>query len=167
VGEPDWVPVQVVGVRVVGEETVVLLLDGVDGLVVPISVGRAEAAAIATAQAGVVPPRPMTHDLLRDVLEAIGVRLERVEIARLEHGVFHAELVLQDDLRVDSRASDAVALALRCDAQVWCAASVLAQAGVQVQVKASEEDVAQFREFLDHVSADDFDMPPAEGEDHS
>jgi hypothetical protein len=164
VGEPDWVPVQVVGVRAAGDETVVLLLDGFDGVVVPISVGRAEGAAIATAQAGVVPVRPMTHDLMRDVLVALGAHLERVEIARLEHGVFHAELVLDGGRRVDSRASDAVALALRCAAPVWCSADVLAAAGVEVQVTASEADLEEFREFLEQVTADDFDAPGESGD---
>jgi hypothetical protein len=163
VDESAWVPVEVVGVRAAGEETIVLLLDGVDGLVVPIVVGRGEATAIASAQAGIVPARPMTHDLLRDLLQALGGRLDRVEIARLDHGVFHAELVLAGGVRVDSRASDAIALALRCGAPVMCAASVVGAAGIEVQVTASESDVEEFREFLEHVSADDFDVPPPTG----
>lgn len=161
--ESAWVPVEVVGVRAAGDETIVLLLDGVDGLVVPIVVGRGEATAIAAAQAGIAPPRPMTHDLLRDVLVALGGRLDRVEIAHLEHGVFHATLVLAGGVRVDSRASDAIALALRCGAPVMCAAEVVGAAGIEVQVAASESDVEEFREFLDHVSADDFDRPPSTG----
>jgi bifunctional DNase/RNase len=155
-----WVPVQLVGVRAADDETVVLLLDGVAGLLVPILVGRSEAAAIAAAQAGLVPPRPMTHDLLRSVIDALGARLDRVEIARLEHGVFFAELVFADGSRVDSRASDAIALALRARCPILCASGVLQTAGVTVQVSPSEDDIEEFREFLDEVSADDFGTAP-------
>jgi len=157
-----WIPVQLVGVRAADDETLVLLLDGVDGLLVPILVGRSEAAAIAAGQAGLVPPRPMTHDLLRAVIETLGGRLDRVEIARLEHGVFFAELVFSDGRRVDSRASDAIALALRARCPMLCAAGVLATAGVNVQVSPSQVDLEEFREFLDEVSADDFGTAPEE-----
>jgi bifunctional DNase/RNase len=154
------VPVQVVGVRAADDETVVLLLDGVDGRLVPIMIGRAEAAAIAAAQAGLVSPRPMTHDLLRSVIDSLGARLTRVEITRLDHGVFYAELVFDDGHRVDSRASDAIALALRSRCPVLCAAGVITAAGVSVQVKTQEEDMDEFRRFLDQVTADDFETAP-------
>jgi uncharacterized protein len=152
-----WVPVQVVGVRAGDDETVVLLLDGVDGILIPIAVGRPEAAAIAAARAGVTPPRPMTHDLLVSVVRAWGTTLVRAEIARLEHGIFHADLVFSDGTRIDSRASDAIAVALRLEAPVLCAQLVVEEAGVAVQVSPSEDDMVRFRDFLDQVSADDFD----------
>lgn len=161
--EQEWVPVQVIGVRAADDETVVLLLDGVDGLLVPILVGRPEAAAIAAARAGLVPSRPMTHDLLTAVIGLLGGRLTRVEIARLEQGVFFAELVFSDGGRVDSRASDAIALALRAGCPVLCSAAVLTEAGVTVQVSASDEDVAEFRDFLEQVNADDFEAAPDDG----
>ncbi|MCL2466312.1 MAG: bifunctional nuclease family protein [Micrococcales bacterium] len=155
-----WVPVQLVGVRAADDETVVLLLDGVAGLLVPILVGRSEAAAIAAAQAGLVPPRPMTHDLLRSVIDTLGARVERVEIVRLEHGVFFAELVFADGTRVDSRASDAIALALRARCPILCASGVLHTAGVTVQVSSAQDDLEEFREFLEDVKAADFDTAP-------
>ncbi|MCL2422625.1 MAG: bifunctional nuclease family protein [Micrococcales bacterium] len=155
-----WVPVQLVGVRAADDETVVLLLDGVAGLLVPILVGRSEAAAIAAAQAGLVPPRPMTHDLLRSVIDTLGARVERVEIIRLEHGVFFAELVFSDGTRVDSRASDAIALALRARCPILCASGVLQTAGVTVQVSSVQDDLEEFREFLEDVRADDFATAP-------
>ena len=113
--DAELIPVEIVGVRqhLADDEIVVLLLDPDSELLVPILIGPTEASAIASAQAGIVPPRPMTHDLLRDVLIATGSGLTRVEITRLEEGVFHAELVLRTGPRVDSRASDAIALALR------------------------------------------------------
>ena len=90
------IQVEVVGVRthVGDDETVVLLLDPQSGLLVPILIGQAEASAIATAQAGIVPPRPMTHDLLKQALLAAGTSVRRVEITQLVDGVFHAALVL-------------------------------------------------------------------------
>ncbi|GCE76473.1 bifunctional nuclease family protein [Cellulomonas biazotea] len=154
----ELVQVEVVGVRqhLADDEIVVLLLDPDSELLVPILIGAAEASAIASAQAGIVPPRPMTHDLLRDVLVATGSGLTRVEITRLEDGVFHAELVLQTGPRVDSRASDAIALALRFGCPVMCAAEVVAVAGVEVRTTATEQDLERFRRFLDVVTPDDF-----------
>lgn len=157
--EPEMVPVEVVGVRthLADDEIVVLLLDPDAALLVPILIGPAEASAIASAQAGIVPPRPMTHDLLRDALVAAGAPVDHVEITHLEEGVFHAELVLTGGRHVDARASDAIAVALRFAAPVLCSAEVVALAGVEVRPAASEEDLAEFREFLDHVSAEDFE----------
>jgi uncharacterized protein len=162
----DLVEVEVLGVRrhPDDEELVVLLLEPIGELVVPISIGPVEAAAIATAQAGIVPPRPMTHDLLRSVLDTLGTRLTRVEITELTGGIFHAALVLGEEERVDARASDALALAVRMDCPVWCAVDVLAQVGVEAQVTdgpgidgtESEDEVERFREFLDQVEPEDF-----------
>lgn len=150
--------VEVVGVRthVGDDETVVLLLDPESGLLVPILIGPAEAGAIAAAQAGIVPPRPMTHDLLKSSLVAAGATVRRVEITQLLDGVFHAALVLGTGRRVDSRASDAIAMALRFECPVMCAAQVLADAGVEVRAVSAEQEVEEFREFLDRVSAEDF-----------
>lgn len=166
--EDDLVELDVLGVRrhPADDELVVLLLEPVGELVVPIAIGAAEAGAIATAQAGVVPPRPMTHDLLRDVLASLGVRVRQVEITELVGGVFHAALVLGEDaLRVDARASDAIALAVRVGCPVMCATDVLAEVGLEAAPVTEEEaegatpdeQVAQFRAFLDHVQPDDFE----------
>ncbi|KSW28177.1 bifunctional nuclease family protein [Cellulomonas sp. B6] len=153
------VPVEVVGVRthLADDEIVVLLLDPDAALIVPILIGPAEATAIASAQAGIVPPRPMTHDLLRDALVAAGAPVGHVEITHLDEGVFHAALVLTTGRRVDARASDAIAVALRFECPVLCSAEVVALAGVEVRPAANEEDLAEFREFLDQVSAEDFE----------
>lgn len=166
--------VEVVGVRThVGDgETVVLLLDPDSGLLVPILIGPAEASAIAAVQAGITPPRPMTHDLLKEVLLAAGETVRRVEITQLLEGVFHAAVVLGSGQRVDSRASDAIAVALRFGCPVLCAQDVLGAAGVEVRVataeqeegEQSEEDIEEFREFLDRVSAEDFATGDEPGE---
>ncbi|MGV8977467.1 MAG: bifunctional nuclease family protein [Cellulomonas sp.] len=154
----ELVTVEVIGVRqhLVDDEIVVLLLDPAAELFVPILIGPAEATAIASAQAGVVPRRPMTHDLLCDVLAAVGESLSQVEITSLENGVFHAALVLGSGARVDSRASDAVALAVRVGCPVLCAAEVVAVAGVEASPGPAEQELERFREFLDQVSPEDF-----------
>ena len=160
------VQVEVVGVRthVGDDETVVLLLDPQSGLLVPILIGQAEASAIATAQAGIVPPRPMTHDLLKQALLAAGTSVRRVEITQLVDGVFHAALVLGSGRRVDSRASDAIAVALRFECPVLCAEQVLSTAGVEVQAVSAEDDIEEFRDFLDRVSAEDFETGEEPGD---
>lgn len=155
--DAPMVPVEVVGVRQQQDrEIVVLLLDSAAELAVPIVIGAREASAIAMAQAGVATPRPMTHDLLRDLLEAVGVGLERVEIVALDDGVFFAELVLTTGVRLDSRSSDAIALAVRTGSPVLCSAEIVAAAGVEVVDHSQQREVERFRDFLDHVTAEDF-----------
>ena len=159
------VPVEVLGVRQQqrDQEIVVLLLDAAADLAVPIVIGAREASAIAMAQAGLVTPRPMTHDLLRDLLGAVGVELERVEIVALDGGIFFAELVLSNGVRLDSRASDAIALAVRTESPVLCSAEIVAAAGVEVVDVEQQREVEKFRDFLDHVTAADFTKPTGTG----
>lgn len=153
------IPMDVVGVRLhlPDNEIVVVLAEQGGSRLVPILVGPREGGAIASAQAGVVPPRPLTHDLLRDVLATLGVDLVRVEIVALLDGVFYASLVLSTGQTVDSRASDAIALALRTDSPVLCAADVVDQAGVTLGDEDAEEEVERFRAFLDEVTPEDFE----------
>lgn len=154
----DPVVVDVLGVRrqLPADDVVVLLLDGEGRRVLPIAVGVWEGRAIATAHAGVTPERPMTHDLLAAALVAAGTAVAHVEIVALERGVFHAEVVLTNGARVDSRASDAIALAVRVKAPVLCAERVLADVGVPVEDRETEREVEEFRTFLDAVSPEDF-----------
>jgi bifunctional DNase/RNase len=158
----ELIPLDVAGVRrhLPAEDLVVLLLDPVGRLVLPIVVGSAEATSIAVAIEGVVPLRPLTHDLLCKVLEATGNELDHVEITQLVDGVFHAVLVLASGVRVDSRASDAIGVAVRTGAPVLCHAEVLATAGVEATVTDEDEDeeveLERFREFLEGVEPEDF-----------
>jgi len=137
---------------------IVLLRESVGERYLPIWIGAVEATAIAFAQQGVVPPRPLTHDLLRDVIAATGNEVTEVRITALRDEVFYAELQLSSGVAVSARPSDALALALRTDARVICADEVLDEAGIPVPAE-EEEAVEQFREFLDHVSPEDFDVP--------
>jgi bifunctional DNase/RNase len=167
-GDVPMVPVEVLGVRQQQQqesgaegEIVVLLLDAAAELAVPIVVGPREASAIAMAQAGLVTPRPMTHDLMRDVLGAVGVTLERAEIIALDGGIFFAELVLSNGNRVDSRASDAIALAVRTGSPVLCSAEVVASAGIEIVDLTQQREVERFRDFLENVEPEDFFGPGA------
>ncbi|WP_207947759.1 bifunctional nuclease family protein [Occultella glacieicola] len=167
----------VLGVRVrvhAPEHDVLVVLSEAEGpLSLPIVIGPHEGVAIATAQAGMQSPRPGPHDLLLSVLEASEVGLDRVNIIEVRDGTFIAELVLTNGRRVDSRASDAIALALRAHVEVWCAEAVLDVAAVVLDVdeddhehvhlgapmhgQEADEEVAEFREFLDSVAPEDFD----------
>ncbi|MFN8146983.1 MAG: bifunctional nuclease family protein [Candidatus Nanopelagicales bacterium] len=147
----------VVGVRVEmpSNQPIVLLREIEGERYLPIWIGAVEATAIAFAQQGVVPARPLTHDLLRDVLEALGRRLEAVRITELTDGVFYALLVFDGGVEVSARPSDAIALALRTGTTIHCADSVLEEAGIAVPDE-QEDEVEKFREFLDQISPDDF-----------
>ena len=154
---------EVLGVRVEmpTNNPIVLLRERDGDRYLPIWIGAAEATAIAYAQQGVVPPRPLTHDLLRTVIDETGHTLTRVRITSLEDGVFHAVLDIdggsaEGGTEVDSRSSDAIALALRAGAEIVTDESLLAEAGVEM-TETEDDEVEKFKEFLDHVSADDFD----------
>ncbi len=155
------IEVEVVGVRVdmPANQPVVLLRDLEGQRYLPIWIGAVEATAIAFAQQGVEPPRPLTHDLLRDVIGAFDRQLTGVSITDLADGVFYASLEFSDGTTVSARPSDAIALALRTAAIVRVADGVLAEAGIDVPEEEKEE-VEAFREFLDSVSPDDFNDTP-------
>ena len=104
----------------------------------------------------VVPPRPLTHDLVKDILEATGNELSEVQIVDVKDGVFFANLVFSSGVEVSARPSDSIAIALRTGARVVCADEVLAEAGVAVPAE-QEDEVERFREFLDQVTPEDFE----------
>jgi bifunctional DNase/RNase len=150
----------VVGVRVEmpSNQPIVLLREVTGERYLPIWIGAVEATAIAFAQQGVTPPRPLTHDLMRDVLEATGQRLVEVRIVDMQDSVFFAQLVFDGGAEVGARPSDSIALALRTGTRIVCAEAVLDEAGLAVPAE-QEDEVERFREFLDHVSPDDFESP--------
>lgn len=159
------VEVEVLGVRkqTSVDQVVVLLLDPAGRRLLPVVVGPGEGAAIAAGQAGVKPPRPMTHDLLVSVLRTATIVVEHVEIVALRDGVFHAALVLDSGQRVDSRASDAVAVAVRVGCPVLCAADVLEESALEVEGATPEDEVEEFRAFLETVTPEDFESAPPGG----
>ncbi|HYH73614.1 MAG TPA: bifunctional nuclease family protein [Nocardioides sp.] len=153
----------VVGVRVEmpSNQPIVLLREVTGERYLPIWIGAVEATAIAFAQQGVTPPRPLTHDLMRDVLAATGQRLDEVRIVDMQDGVFFAQLVFDGGAEVGARPSDSIALALRTGSRIVCAEAVLEEAGLAVPAE-QEDEVERFREFLDHVSPDDFESPESQ-----
>jgi bifunctional DNase/RNase len=143
---------------------VVLLKDGEEGFTLPIWIGILESAAIAYALEGVQPSRPMTHDLLKMLLEELGARVPRIDIDALEDNVFHAKIHLEAPGRamrlVDSRPSDAIAIALRLSADIFVDEHVLRRAStVDVkQPETEEEGAAQdaWKEFLENLDPEAF-----------
>jgi uncharacterized protein len=150
----------VVGVRVElpSNQPIVLLREVGGERYLPIWIGAVEATAIAFAQQGVVPPRPLTHDLLKDVITQTGNELTEVRITEVKDGVFYALLVFGSGLEVSARPSDSIALALRTGTKIVCAEDVLDEAGLEVPAE-QEDEVEKFREFLDHVTPEDFEAP--------
>jgi bifunctional DNase/RNase len=155
---------EVVGVRVeLPSNTPIVLLRELEGQrrLLPIFIGGPEATAIALALDAVRTPRPMTHDLMKNLLDDLGVAFTRLEITDLSDGTFYAELHLEaagQTTIVSSRPSDGIALALRMSAPVFAAEAVVEEAGYLAEVDEDREDdvVEQFREFIDTVNPDDF-----------
>ena len=159
-------PLDVVGVRVEmpANQPIVLLREIGGERYLPIWIGAVEATAIAFAQQGVVPARPMTHDLMRDLLEALGADLRQIRITELRDGVFYAELVFASGVEVSARPSDAIALALRTGTPIFGAESVLEEAGIVIADE-QEDEVERFIAFLDEISPEDFGVEPGSEND--
>jgi uncharacterized protein len=151
-----------VGVRVeLPTNNPIVLLREADGdqRVLPIFIGAVEATAIAFALQGVVTQRPMTHDLMRDLLMELGVGVERIVITELRDGTFYAEIEMASNgstHTVSSRPSDAIALAARLGTPIYANEAVLDEAAVVVSEDEDEEEVEKFREFLEGVNPEDF-----------
>ncbi len=132
------------------------------GRLLPIWIGHPEATAILLALEGVETPRPMTHDLLRSIVETLDNYVERVEITRVDEGTFYAAIILRGEEStrvVDARPSDSIALAIRTGSPIFVADEVLESAGVpdeSVTAVDEEEELEAFRDFLDHVDPADF-----------
>jgi uncharacterized protein len=159
------IPMELVGVRLeVPANNPVVMLREQAGLrrVLPIYIGSPEAAAIHYALEGIVPPRPLTHDLMRDVLNELGATLHRVVVTEIHDHTFFAELQLQSSgiaHTISSRPSDAIALAVRIGCPIFAEEAVLDEAGhaeTEQQRDPEAEILAEFQNFIDQVSPDDF-----------
>lgn len=137
----------------------IVLLKQIDGIrYLPIWVGSVEASAIAFAQQGMMPPRPMTHDLMVTLLEQLDASLLAVHLTELRDGVFYAELKIRTntgEANISARPSDALALALRTGSPIFATEELFAQAGIEIP-DAAEDEVEKFREFLDEINPEDF-----------
>jgi len=136
---------------------VVLLVDHPETMALPIWIGQAEATAIAMELQGVRPPRPMTHDLLRNILGKLSATVTRVVVTDVRDSTYYAEIHVASNgttLVIDSRPSDAIALALRTDAPIYVEEKVAAQA-IQLK-KPFDEEMEEWRKFLEQVKPSDF-----------
>jgi bifunctional DNase/RNase len=154
-----FVKINVVGVRVEmpTNQPIILLQDENSERYLPIWVGAVEATAIAFAQQGIKPPRPLTHDLFTDVLITLQTKLVEVRITALKDGVFFAEIEFGEGHVLSARPSDAIALALRNEASIYAAEEVLTAAGIEIPGE-EEDQLDKFREFLDQVKPEDFNL---------
>ncbi len=155
------VPLELVGVRIElpTNQPIVLLREVGGTRYLPIWIGANEATAIAFALEGVEVERPLTHDLLKAVSEALAGAVDRVVVTELRDGIFYADLIFRQadkEVVVSSRPSDAIALAARTSAPLFAAPAVLDEAGVEIRDESEEEEVERFREFLENIAPEDF-----------
>ncbi|SEC19100.1 hypothetical protein SAMN04489806_2821 [Paramicrobacterium humi] len=165
------VQVRVLGVALdAAQQHIVLLKPIFDGVaqdrVLPIWIGSQEATSILIALSNGHVPRPLTHDLMKTVIERLDASVERVEVTRIVEGTFYAEITLAGALEsavVDARPSDAIALAVRTDAPLFVAESVLEEAGIPASLVDAGDDEAEderkldeFKSFLKDVNPEDF-----------
>ncbi len=156
------IELELVGVRVElpQNQPIVLLKETTGERFLPIWIGAVEATSIAFALQGVETARPMTHDLIIDVLGALTVTVERVVVTELRDGTFYAEIIMTGptgETVVSSRPSDAIAVAVRAGVPVFADEDVLDEASILIDdADESETEVEKFKEFLDTVTPDDF-----------
>lgn len=165
------IQVRVLGIALDASRQHIVLLkpvfdDADDRRVLPIWIGQQEATSILIAISGEHAPRPLSHDLMKTLLDTLGATVDRVEVTRIEAGTFYAEITLATPRGVrviDARPSDAVALAVRTDASIFVDDEVLADAGIPAELadlhgeeEKDEAKVDEFKRFLDEVDPEDF-----------
>jgi bifunctional DNase/RNase len=160
---PTMQQMQIYGVSfdMVGKQPIVLLKTVDGNRFLPIWIGHPEAAAILMKLQGAQTPRPMTHDLLNDLLEQLDAKCERVSVTELRDNTFYASITISvngSEIEIDSRPSDAIALAVRCQAPIFAAEEVIDESSIEFEheVEDQEEVVERFKDFLDEVSPEDF-----------
>jgi uncharacterized protein len=145
----------------VGKQPIVLLKTVESNKFLPIWIGHPEAAAILMKLQGASTPRPMTHDLLVDVLGELEAKCTQVAVTELRDNTFFALITISVDgkeVEIDSRPSDALALAVRSGAPIYAAEEVIAESAIEFEHEVEDQDevVDKFKEFLDEVSPEDF-----------
>jgi uncharacterized protein len=145
----------------VGKQPIVLLKTATGNRFLPIWIGHSEAAAILMKLQGAETPRPMTHDLLTEMVGELNGEIARITVTELKDNTFYALITVraqQAEIEIDSRPSDALALAVRSNAPIFAADKVVDENGIEFDhdVEDTEEVVEKFKEFLDEVSPEDF-----------
>lgn len=157
--------VEVVGVRIEmpSNQPIVLLREMEGRTFLPIWVGSAEATAIAFAQQELKAQRPLTHDLIVELLEATSTALTAIHITEIRNGIFYAELLMRNEsgplAPLSVRPSDAIAIALRTKTNILVNQDLLDSAGIDIpepSADESETEVEAFRDFLDQINPEDF-----------
>jgi bifunctional DNase/RNase len=154
----------------VGKQPIVLLKTADGNKFLPIWIGHPEAAAILMKLQSQAPPRPMTHDLLSDMLEQLGAQVVRITVTELRENTFYAQITVTQDgneIEVDSRPSDAIALAIRAEAPIFAADRVIEESAIEfegdeVTEEQLEEEVTKFKHFLEDVTPDQFAVEDGE-----
>jgi bifunctional DNase/RNase len=152
----------------VGKQPIVLLKTADGNRFLPIWIGHAEAAAILMKLQGASTPRPMTHDLMTDMLEQLDAEVLRITVTELRDNTFYASITVQQngsELEIDSRPSDAIAIAVRSEVPIYAAEHVIEESAIEFEGEEpnDEEVVDEFRKFLDDVSPDQFAVGDDEG----
>ena len=145
----------------VGKQPIVLLKTVDGNRFLPIWIGHPEAASILMKLQGATTPRPMTHDLLCSMLGELEVRCTQIAVTELRENTFYASITLNvngREMEIDSRPSDAIALAVRAGAPIFAADEVIAESAIEFEHEVEDTDdvVEKFKEFLDQVSPEDF-----------
>ena len=140
---------------------IVVLNDTENRKALPIWIGSAEASAIIRKIENIKVKRPMTHDLIINIIETMGCRIDRVEINDVEEETYFANIILTDandkEIAIDSRPSDAIAVAIRVDAPIFVGAGVLADGSVSCDAQKDEEEAQEFRSFIQKIKPSDFE----------
>ncbi len=149
---------------------IVVLHDKDNRKALPIWIGSAEASAIIRKIENLNVTRPMTHDLIINVIEKTGYTLDRVEINNVEKETYFATLFLKDDndkfIEIDSRPSDAIAIAIRVDAPIFVTANVLSSGSVSTDTAKDEEEAQEFKNFIQSIKPSDFAKLMKDNEHH-
>ena len=145
----------------VGKQPIVLLKTADGNKFLPIWIGHPEAAAILMKLQGAATPRPMTHDLFTDILSQLEARVVKIAVTELRENTFYAQITVAIDgaeIEIDSRPSDAIALAVRADAPIFAAETVIEESAIEFEHEDvnEEEVVEEFKKFLDEVKPEDF-----------
>jgi uncharacterized protein len=153
----------------VGKQPIVLLKTADGNKYLPIWIGQPEAAAILMKLQGASTPRPMTHDLVTDILGQLEAQVIRITVTELRENTFYAQITVQMDgteIDVDSRPSDAIALAIRAEAPIFAADQVIEESAIEFEGEEvnEEEMVAEFKKFLEDVSPEQFAIEDDERE---
>jgi bifunctional DNase/RNase len=153
----------------VGKQPIVLLKTAEGNRFLPIWIGHNEAAAILMKLQGASTPRPLTHDLVTEILGQLDAQVVRIIVTELRENTFFAEITVQQDgaeIQIDSRPSDAIALALRADAPIYAADEVIEESAIEFEGEDVDEEaiVSEFKSFLDEVTPEEFAIDEEEEE---